>query len=270
MYDSNSGRKKWRLVDPKPQNTNSIMSQMQLQTTIFVGIFILMAQSDGSCPCFSDRTLDFLNIDNIANDSCIEDPSLGSLYIWEIRDPDIWHPHGYGIDINYLHCLQEGDMIRTVSQEQADTCMGILRTRCNSLKTLLGEVKPNVQIEPPISIPLSCPCFNQETLNLIANENISDDSCIESPDNIGNLYVWEKEYTNTWNPYGIGVELPHLSCFEGDILRDITQEESELCMILLRARCKKLGFLQVPSQTGRSSILSVLARHISMIFQHRE
>ena len=239
---------------------------MKPQSIIFVGILISIAQSKSSCPCFSDRALEYFNIDNTSNDSCNEDPVLDSLYIWEIQDSDIWHPHGYGIDVNYLQCLQEGDMIRTVSQKEADTCMDILLARCKLLITIQEEKPPISQIELPISTAQSCPCFSKNTLNSITNEKISDDSCIESPDRLGNLYIWEKENMNTWYPYGIGVEMPYLSCFEGHTLRDITKQESELCLTLLRGRCE--GFLQEENQNGPVSSLSVLARSISMIFRH--
>ena len=234
-----------------------------LNATCLFSHLILKVNGDDLCPCFSDGILGFFEADNISEDSCAEDPSLGSLHIWEIQDPDTWHPYGFGIDINHLYCLQEGDMIRSVNERQAKHCMDILLTRCNVLHLLL-EFEPIPQIQEPSLKPISCPCFDETELTIITKDKISDNSCVKNTDEIGNLYVFERDNGSYWNGDGFGVEIPHLSCFAGDMVRYITQQESEVCMSLLRHRCE-----EIQNQAETTPTFSVIIRHISnRLFQH--
>jgi hypothetical protein len=92
---------------------------------------------ENACPCFSSTTLNYFTTENTSDTSCKGFPQ--SLFIWKVRDPNNWHPNGYGVRLQPTSCLYEGDIMRLIEPEEASLCLDLIQKRCEELGLLVNE-----------------------------------------------------------------------------------------------------------------------------------
>ena len=156
------------LIDPANEAENfcsvtgqDLVSISDDEYDVCVGLIFSRCQEvkEATCPCFDEEDVMTITQDNVAEDACVQD--ISGIFLSN-QDGSI--SYGLGLDLSggdaVLSCSANGQQ-EAISFSDFDECGRLINSRCEEVK------------------PPACPCFDEEDVMTITQDNVAEDACKE-------------------------------------------------------------------------------------------